>query len=257
MRKLKLGATVGVFISSCLLINMQFAHATELKTYGTKGEVTFVPSTDPEFPVYPLNPNPEKPVQPVDPNNPNGPVVELPGTQGPLSIDFASTIKFGEQEISTKKEIYFAEPQYYHTGENPTSNYVQVTDKRGNQAGWRLTVEQKTDFVNQSSNAVNKTIVGAELSFNANDGEILTSGLGNKPVGRNISLTGAGSTAAVVAATAGQGSGLWTTTFGELETIDAKLKNTGVTLMVPGSAQTDAAKYSTDLEWKLENVPGF
>lgn len=257
MRMLKLGSALGVLVSSCFLMNLQLVHAIESKTYGTKGEVTFVQSTDPEFPVYPLDPNPEKPVQPIDPNNPNGPGIDIPGTQGPLSIDFASTIQFGEQEISTKKETYFAEPQYYHTGENPTANYVQVTDKRGSQGGWRLSVEQRTDFTNQSTNAVNKTIVGAELSFKAGEGKILSSGLGSKPIGKNITLTGAGSTAAVVAAEAEKGLGLWTITFGELETINTKLKNTGVELMVPGKAQTDAAKYTTDLVWKLENVPGF
>lgn len=257
MRMLKLGATLVVFLSSCLLANTQFVQAIDSKTYDTKGEVIFIPSTDPEFPVYPLNPNPEKPVQPIDPNNPNGPGIHRPGTQGPLSFDFASTIKFGEQEISTKTATYFAEPQYYHTGEEPTANYVQVTDKRGSLAGWRLSVEQKTDFTNQSTNAVNKTIVGAELSFDAAEGKIVSNGIAEKPTGRNITLTGAGSSIAVVAANKDQGSGLWTITFGDLEMINNKLKNTGVKLMVPGSAQTDAAKYTTDLVWKLENIPGF
>lgn len=251
MKIVKLGAVAALLASGVVGIE---ASAAEPKTYDTKGDITFEQSTEPELPTYPGDPDPENPVMPTDPTDPQGPGT---GTQGPISIDYISSFNFGKQEISNKTQTYFANPQSYKSGEEDSPNYMQITDKSGKVAGWRLSVEQKTNFTAQDVNATNKTIGGAELALNAADGEIVSNGNSVKPTAKNIVLTGEGSSQAILAATKGTGAGLWTSTFGELETVDEKVFNTGVALTIPGSSQTDADKYTTELVWKIENVPGF
>ena len=99
----------------------------EAQTYDSNAVVNFVPNQDVTPPVDPINPDPENPVTPIDPTNPNGP---NPGTAGPLSIDYASSLHFGENKISTKNEVYYAKAQAF-TGGSEGPNYVQVTDNRG------------------------------------------------------------------------------------------------------------------------------
>ena len=80
------------------------------KEYRSNGLVEFIPNVDPTEPVDPENPDPEKPVKPIDPTDPEGP---NPGTQGPLSIDYASSFVFGKNRISNKDQVYFARAQQY------------------------------------------------------------------------------------------------------------------------------------------------
>ncbi|WP_256869283.1 WxL domain-containing protein, partial [Enterococcus thailandicus] len=54
--------------------------------------------------------DPTDPVDPTDPTDPEGP---NPGTNGPLSIDYASSLDFGVQKITSKDQIYFAASQKY------------------------------------------------------------------------------------------------------------------------------------------------
>lgn len=251
MKIVKIGAVAALLASSAAGIE---ANATEKATYDTKGDITFEQSTEAELPTYPGKPDPEKPVTPIDPTNPDGPG---PGTQGPLSIDYVSSFDFDKQEISNKTKTYFAKPQKFGTGEEDSPNYMQVTDKTGKVAGWRLSVEQTKDFTAQKEDATNKTITGAKITLNAADGEIASNGDSIKPSAKNIELVGKGSSQAILAAEKGAGAGLWTSTFGELETIAGDVVNTGVALTIPGSSQTDADKYTTELVWKMENVPGF
>ncbi|MPN38891.1 hypothetical protein SDC9_186416 [bioreactor metagenome] len=82
-------------------------YAAENKQYDSTGLVEFIPNLDPTVPVDPENPDPEKPVNPIDPTDPNGP---NPGTQGPLSIDYASSLDFGKNRISNK--IKFTLPEH-------------------------------------------------------------------------------------------------------------------------------------------------
>lgn len=254
MKLIKLG-TVTALLASGVVVGFQSdAKAAEAKTYQTKGDITFEQSTEPENPVHPIDPDPENPVLPTDPTNPDGPGS---GTQGPLSIDYVSSLDFGSQEISNKNKTYYAKPQTFKSGQEPTPNYMQVTDKTGKVGGWRLTVEQGTDFIAQSADATNKKIVGAEITLNAADGKVASNSNSNEPKGQNVTLTGEGYSKAIFAAEKGQGAGLWTSTFGELAEIEGELLNTGASLMIPGSAQTDADKYTTKLVWKIENVPGF
>jgi len=109
---------------------------TEPANYTSNGVITFEPDKDPTKPVDPTDPT--KPVDPVDPTKPDGPD---DGTEGPLSIDYASSFNFGTQKIITTDKDYYADIQTFKDG-TTGPNYVQVTDKRGSQAGWNLSVTQ-------------------------------------------------------------------------------------------------------------------
>lgn len=102
------------------------AKAEEPKEYRSNGLVEFIPNVDPTDPVDPENPDPEKPVKPIDPTDPEGP---NPGTQGPLSIDYASSFDFGKNRISNKDQVYFARAQQYQENQKETPNFVVGTER--------------------------------------------------------------------------------------------------------------------------------
>ena len=82
------------------------AQAEEVAAYHSNGQIVFEPNTEPTDPISPTDPDPENPIKPVDPTTPDG--KPEPGTNGPLSIDFASSLYFGTQKITSKTEIYHA-----------------------------------------------------------------------------------------------------------------------------------------------------
>ncbi|MDR0318106.1 MAG: WxL domain-containing protein, partial [Lactococcus lactis] len=126
-----------VAICAILTVPNFFVEASEV--YQTQGQIGFYAGTDVTPPV---NPNIPDPNRPVFPQNPDGSLPN-PGTQGPLSIDFASSLDFGINPISNKDEIYFAKAQSYTESTTETPNYVQVTDNRGTLMGWTLSVTEK------------------------------------------------------------------------------------------------------------------
>ena len=82
-----------------------------VRTYQSGGIVEFDPDEDPtRRTVDPVDPDPNNPVNPWDPTTPDH--KPNPGTDGPLSIDFASSIDFGKNKITNKDETYYANPQY-------------------------------------------------------------------------------------------------------------------------------------------------
>lgn len=217
--------------------------------------VDFIPSTGktkPIDPTDPTNPNPEEPVPPKE------------GTDGPLSIDFASDFDFGTQEITTENMTYKAKPQTYKDSEKETPNFVQITDKRGSNAGWSLNLKQNHQFKNE--NTQNQTIQGAELEFQA--GELVTNGTGIKPMTYEAKLDATdGAYSKIMTAKKTEGSGTWISSFGGQELVDEEILNEeneivtekrdpGVTLKIPGTSQTDAVEYETTLTWQLTNEPG-
>ncbi|MBQ0137742.1 MAG: WxL domain-containing protein [Kurthia sp.] len=222
--------------------------------YGTTGDVEFKASEDIEKPVHPTDPDPEKPVTPVDPTDPEKPVG--PGTAGPLSIDYVSSFNFGEQEIATTDKTYYSAPQTYLTAdgeideERTSANYMQVTDKRGSSAGWALKVEQVKPFTAEDATTANPTLDGVTMKLNA--GETNSTSDSAAPTAKTIEIDSVGSPQTILNANEKQGTGTWTSTFGEYV---AGEEYQGVELTIPGKTQTDAVKYQTELKWALESTP--
>ncbi|MBO0462421.1 MULTISPECIES: WxL domain-containing protein [unclassified Enterococcus] len=210
------------------------------KEYNTEGTITFE-AGDNEVtpPVDPENPDPEKPVDPVDPPG--------PGTGGALSIDYGSKFKFGTQKISSATQTYYAAPDEMQDGsKKPT--YVQVTDKRGTLAGWKLSIAQPEQF----KTSAGVELVGAELSFTKGQAaSIVDSQYTPTTVNNKLTLTPGLSGTLAINAAAGTGVGTWVYRFGadEADNKDA------VQLTIPGKSVKLAQQYTTKLVWSLENTP--
>lgn len=218
----------------------------------TKGHIKFVPFTGITPPVDPDKPDTSKPVIPINPMEPDAPVKD--GTNGPLSIDFASTFEFGEHEISNDR-TYYAKPQSFKEGGHRTedgANYVQVTDNRGTEAGWTLKVTQDAQLHNSDKGV---DLEGAKitlLNLQANTistsaSPKLTSSLDN---GKKVELV-PGAEANLAAASDGSGAGTHTIAFGDNATA-AK----SVELEVPQSTAILLGDYETTFTWTLTDVPG-
>ncbi|MEV2910433.1 WxL domain-containing protein [Paenibacillus larvae] len=205
-------------------------------SYDSKANIEFIPSDEVTPPVDPDNP--DKPAEPVDPNQ--------PGTNGPLSIDFASTFKFGTQKITSKDATYYAEPQKFKDGsEHP--NYVQVSDNRGTESGWTLQVKQNGQLKSEK----NHELTGAAITVK--NAGINTGSSSAKPSQVQSSFTLTPNEAVqIVGAKQGEGSGTYVYKFGAAAD---KNMDKSVELFVPGSTTKYAEKYETTLTWTLSDVP--
>ena len=114
-------------------------------------------------------------------------------------------------------------------------NFVQVTDNRGTNAGWKLTVKQNDQF----KTADDKELTGATLTLKNGT---LNSAAGSKAptAAQNIALT-PGQASDITTAQEEEGMGTWTNSFGK--SVEDAEKS--VELSVPG--KTKKNKLSTQL----------
>ncbi|EUJ29203.1 cell surface protein with WxL domain [Listeria floridensis FSL S10-1187] len=245
---------LGVFLSvTGVVVISGVSYSADAAVSGTMNShagVLFQADTGVTSPVNPLDPTvPVGPVNPADPNNPHE-----PGTSGPLSIDYVSNFDFGSQVIESKDKTYYAKLDHVLATSTSTEldvpNFVQVTDKRGSNVGWKLSVKQNGQFATTSGTV--KTLNNAVLSFVQGTPKSLTAA-SYAPTGQAVSLDPNGTSSSTVAtAAAGKGMGTWTVAFGA----DANAAKTGVSLFVPmDTAKEVGAKYETTLTWSLENTP--
>lgn len=239
------------------------ANAAGPLPYNTKAGVTFIAN---DGPVNPVDPN--KPEDPSNPVNPGGDDHQ-PGTNGPLSIDYVSDFDFGTQKITSTDQTYNAKAQYYkdtadgQAALNPTVLFAQVTDNRGNGAGWNLTVQQPKQLNNGTEDLAGAAISIKDMNTNTQSG----SQVAKATAGANATLVPAGGAQVVMNAAANAGQGTWVDRFGtdannladetgtDANGADRKVDN-AVTLFVPGAAnKMVGAKYSTDLIWTLNDTP--
>ncbi|MHC5269720.1 WxL domain-containing protein [Enterococcus sp. LJL98] len=213
----------------------------------SNADVSFVPSTEPTDPVDPTDP--EKPIDPTDPTDP----IE-PGTGGPLSIDFASHLHFGEQEISTSTKTYYANLQEFTYSDDPTNatqhgpNFVQVTDNRGDESGWTLSVSQPEQFKTESG----KELTGAKIIFkNQNIGTVSESGRPTAHLEDGVFALTTGEKP-IMSAKAGAGAGTYSLYWGQ----DATEAETSIELEVPGKTTKYKDTYKTTINWVMSNTPG-
>ncbi|QCI87361.1 WxL domain-containing protein [Vagococcus zengguangii] len=230
----------------------------EESTYSKTGEIEFIPGDSVRPPIDPVDPDPDQPVDPWDPTSPDG--KPAPGTQGPLSIDYASSFDFGTNEIDNKDRIYYANPQYYfdtQVGEINkkifTPNYVQVSDMRGTNTGWRLTVKQLYQFRNDETK--NSELIGAQVKLNDSEAISYIEQTDQTPLSGDVSIV-PGESFVVMQANKGAGAQTWINRWSKVETIPSgEVKNTSVQLFIPGSTPKDAVTYKTEFIWTLSDSP--
>lgn len=236
---------VATGILASLSCGLTTTFAADGGNYDSNGVVTFTPNTDPTKPVDPTDPT--KPVTPTDPTDPNGP---KPGTAGPLSIDYASSLDFGTQKITSKDELYKAKAQKYldkDSNEKTGPNFVQVTDNRGTESGWTLQVKQNGQFKTADA----QELKGAQVVFKA--GNVVTASESAKPTGQaTITADPAGGLQNVMSAKAGEGAGTYLNTWGT----DAVTGADSIELSVPGATTKYAKQYGTTFTWVLTDEPG-
>lgn len=189
-------------------------------------------------------------VPPVDPTDPDKPIVPVqPGTKGPLSLNAASDYQFGTQKMSDKTATYAAELAEITVAENQTikkvPHFIELTDNRGGESGWRLEVRQNTPFQTKTG----ATLTGTTLTFSTVTAVSLTGG-GTAPAVPIESvkvLSESNQNVSVVTAKAGTGGGSWGILFGTLD----KGADKGVQLTIPGNTKKEEGQYQTTLTWSL------
>lgn len=241
----------------------------------SKGQITFTPNTDPTNPIDPTDPtDPVVPIDPTDPTNPNPD--PTPGTNGPLSIDYASNFLFVEKDydpatgdaekqkvkITSQDKTYYAMAQTYKDSAGAVQtgpNFVQVSDNRGSLAGWNLTVTQKDQFATADPNDATKNVYLDGAKITLNNGSIQTPSTSAKPstVAAEAELTPNAVTPLITAA-ANEGAGTYQLVWGDPASTDptaATDASKSVTLDVPGATTKLAAQYTTTLTWSLYDTP--
>lgn len=239
-------AVIGLVTVSAVAATLGFgnhASAAEVGSLTTDSKVKFTKQA--EDTVIP-------PVNPIDPDQPLDPDAEVtPGTGGPLSIGYVSEFDFGTQEISGETKTYNAKLDKVKVGGEyvEVPNNVQVTDNRGNNAGWSLTVAQNGQLKDGSA----RNLDGAEIAITKGTAVTKTgTGVTAPTVNQTIKLNPNGTASTVMNATANQGMGQWVDKFGADNTAAAD----AVTLTVPGkSAKYADSDYATTLTWTLSDTP--
>ena len=172
-----------------------------------------------------------EPPGPVDPTLPVDPPT---GNTGLLTIDAVSNFSFPETTISGGSNVVDAlPPEIGRLG-------VQVSDRRGEEIGWNLTVSA-TEFIDGD-----KTLKGAYITIP--EGKILgTYGAAPDlaPTTSSINLTTTGQT--IMQASETQGRGSWINAFEEGDSMEK------VTLTKPAGGLV--GNYESTLTWTLADAP--
>lgn len=240
--------TTAVLVASVLGASASFAAEEDQKTT-SKGKVTFEPATGEGSVTPPAEPEkPGKPIFPWDPTDPEG--KPQPGGQGPLSIDFASSFDFDKQEIVSGDRHYKAASQLasdapIEDGKAPETsvpNFVQITDSRGTEAGWTLSVTQEEQF----KTAKNKVLTGGVVTLgNTNFYSHSESAAAE---GRTEVVLAPGKKEVIMVAKEGTGAG---TQFAQWGTEETDNGAESVDLFVPGGTTKYAQEYTTVFNWEL------
>lgn len=241
---------------------------TDDANYNVKGEIVFEKNDGSVKPI-----DPENPKEDMTPLNPDGSEATSPAG-GLLSVDYASSFVFGKQSIENKNMLYGAQPQRFKANDTLRGNYVQVSDRRGTNAGWVLSIVQNDQF----KTAKNDVLTGAKLYLGngaLNSPNMTEEGFKPElaPVNfvKDLSLasekvTGGlelipGQTSIIMSADKGKGTGTWTLSYGQ-----TKDKNIGVMganepakasvlLSIPSSSNPVSSSYESTLTYRLSMVP--
>ncbi|OJG75033.1 hypothetical protein RV12_GL002078 [Enterococcus quebecensis] len=199
-------------------------------------------------------------------------------TNGSLRIEHVPAIRFGQQKISSKIEYYQALWGSGTVGEDETKvkipSFAQVTDERGIQSSWELTVYQEKAFQNTKNdkNTLENTRIeiheGQLFNTVEPDASVLVSGVlgldasnavdipvgvkGNaiKVMATKEGKTTDGSKTSIVFASAKDYDN--DATFYAAEKQAAlSIDHSGIQLRTPGKDKKEKATYSANLIWTL------
>lgn len=261
-----LKASIAVLLlSGATVIGGKQVQATE---HSVNGSVT-VEGKDTSDPI-----DPEKPGEEVDPG-------EGPSTKGDLRIDFASALNFGSAEITKTDRQFDSLAQLFHSDTEARGYYIQVSDYRGDTAGWTLTLSQDAQFHSSIiQDLENQSLDGAVLSFG--NGWANSAGSSGTPtVSRDtLGLNEMGTAYTVATAGSKEGKGVWSIAFGASSENTSNQENTlsplkdsegnavmdttfnkqahsnsAVFLTVPDTTKIYPVQYTTTLTWTLEAGP--
>ncbi|KXI73410.1 hypothetical protein ACS52_25790 [Bacillus cereus] len=212
-------------------------------TIADKAALVVKPYDEPTKPIDPEDP--KKPVDPIDETKPDKKPVG--GTKGPLSLDFASSLNFGEHFISSKNESYFAKGQKLEDG-STKMNYVQITDNRANMSSWTLSVRQNGPLKDKQG----RELTGAKITFR--NAEIISSvqmpGLSLIRDSFDVTADGSGAAQNVLVGKSGEEEVTYVYRFG-----NDKTKESSIQLDIPGETTKYATSYETTFTWSLSDVP--
>lgn len=224
-----------------LVVGLGIICSLPIQVYGvqTNGQIGLQPNQN-EKPI--LNPlNPEEKLTVID--NLNSSNYQDHGKQGILTIDFASNFQMGSHEASKETEVVKVSDQKALTKsrqEIMIPNFVQVTDTRGTNGGWQLTVKQLRQFTTDSKEYPELT--GAVLSLNNGACSAPTADQLWSVEQQDLTI---GQEHLVMKAKPGTGGGtnlyFW--------------KNQGVSLTIPGNSPKLAQVYQTSLLWSILDAP--
>lgn len=235
---------MGLVTLSSIALGSQVAHAdATLDTDGnalqakSNTSVKFIQDTTKTDPVNPDDPDGdgvgEDGTTPVDTDHTKDDGVTNE-TDGELTLDYVSNFRFGEQAISSGKDYTFEAAK-----DGTHSNYIQVTDKRLDIAGWNVkaTAEALTDGTN-TLNGVTYTISDAKVTTLDN-----TTAPATGPA--TITLDTEGNAVDVMNAKAGEGNGTSIDKFGKVEMTLPKGQVDG----------TMTGEFTGAITWDLANTP--
>lgn len=169
--------------------------------------------------------NTEGPTKPTKPTVPPG------GTDntGSLTVDNVAPLLFDTHKLEGKEQVY--------TSVVADSN-VQVTDKRGEEAGWNLQVSQ-TAFVDSTD--ATKILKGAKLILPIGVIETAGTNVSLSPIVSEVELNE--TPTVLMHALAGSGAGTWTSVFNKDE----------IKLTVPAGNRN--GEYRSTVTWSLLDAP--
>ena len=179
-----------------------------------------------------------------------------PGQKTPLRISLLTAFNFGEIKMSGNTKEYkallptvtFKDP-LKAPEERP--NFVQITDNRGTNAGWRLQAKISNQFTNKTSVLTGSTITldNGWTQPQANDL------LSYAPVVSKPVVLSEDASKLIVKADEDKGMGTWNILYGSLDGTKGDAKES-VTLEIPGKVKKSEGAYKAKVEWTLTDTPG-
>lgn len=270
--------SMGLISMTVLALGVSTAQAADPITATTTGDVTF---NAPE-PTEPVDPTQPEVVDPTDPTKPGGPVD--PGTDpeegsggngtAAFNINWVSNFKFNDITIGSTEMKSYAKPTTLHFLTEPggtldhsvenLANFLQVTDNRGTNSGWNVSVSG-TPFYELAEGGVPTAteLKGAQIFLESaqivgvDDNKDLAPTFGS--IGTDLLATNEKNeqiTSTVFSAAANKGQGTWSVTWGAGANGTEYVKGQGVKLVVPVTAMPKAdTTYQSTLTWTLADAP--